>query len=140
MGVEEGDYRVALIAGFLLMLVLSWFPPFGIIIAGFLIGFIAAKPKEGAIIGAIIAAVGAVIQITFVTKVLPLLGIGLSLIGIVPLTFGALISSLSPLSTVLIDVGGSLLGTPIAGGVAVFTLYCILGAVGGLLGGLVRHR
>lgn len=137
---EEGDQRVALVAGFILMLVLSWFPPFGIIIAGFLIGFIAARAKEGAIIAAILAAVGAIIQITFVTKVLPLLGVGLFLLGIVPLTFEGLLSAFGPLSTVFISIGGTLVGTPIAGGLAVFSLYCILGAVGGFLGGLVRHR
>ncbi len=140
MGEEEGDYRVAIIAGFVLMLVLSWFPPFGIIIAGFLIGFIAAKAKEGAIIAAILAAVGAVIQITFVTKVLPLLGVGLVLLGIVPLTFEGLLGAFGPFSSVLIDVGGTLFGVPIAGGVAIFALYCSLGAVGGILGGLVKHR
>ena len=140
MGMEEGDQRVALIAGFIFMLVLSWFPPFGVIIAGFLIGFIAARAKEGAIIGVILAAVGAIIQITFVTKVVPFLGIGLTLLGIVPLTFGALLSSFSPLSTVLISVGGTLVGAPLAGGLTFFALYCILGAVGGFLGGLVRHR
>jgi len=140
VGAEEGDYRVALIAGFILMLVLCWFPPFGIIIAGFLIGFIAAKAKEGAIIAVILAAVGALIQITFVTKVLPLLGVGLFLLGIVPLTFEGLLSSFGPLSTVLMTVGGTLFGVPIAGGLAIFALYCTLGALGGFLGGLVKHR
>ena len=140
MGAEEGDSRVALIAGFILMLVLSWFPPFGIIIAGFLIGFIAAKPKEGAIVATILAAVGALVQITFVTKVLPLLGVGLFLIGIVPLTFQALLSSFGPLSTVLFGLGGTLYGVPIGGGIAIFVLYCMLGALGGFLGGLVKHR
>jgi hypothetical protein len=140
VGAEEGDYRVALVAGFILMLVLSWFPPFGIIIAGFLIGFIAAKPKEGAIIATILAAVGALIQITFVTKVLPLLGVGLFLLGIIPLTFETLLSTFGPLSTILIGVGGTLFGVPIAGGLAIFVLYCILGAVGGFLGGLIKHR
>lgn len=137
---DEGDQRVALIAGFIFMLVLSWFPPFGVIIAGFLIGFIAARAKEGAIIGAILAAVGAIIQITFVTKVIPFLGIGLYLLGVIPLTFGALLSSFGPLSTVLISIGGTLIGTPLAGGLAVFALYCVFGGVGGFLGGLVRHR
>ena len=137
---EEGDQRVALIAGFIIMLVLSWFPPIGVILAGFLIGFIAARAKEGAIIAAILAAVGAIIQITFITKVVPLLGIGLTLLGIVPLTFGALLGSFGPLSTVLINIGGTLVGIPLAGGLAFFALYCILGAVGGFLGGLMRHR
>lgn len=140
MGAEEGDYRVALIAGFILMLVLSWFPPFGIIIAGFFTGFVAAKAKEGAIIATILAAVGALIQITFVTKVIPLLGVGLVLLGFIPLTFQALLSSFGPLSTILLNLGGTLLGAPIAGGLAIFALYCILGAIGGFLGGLVKHR
>ena len=130
---EEGDRRVAIVAGFMLMLVLSWFPPFGIIIAGFLIGFIAARAKEGAIIAAILAAVGAIIQITFITRVVTLL-------GILPLTFGALLNSFGPLSTVFTSIGGTLIGAPFAGGLAFFAFYCILGAVGGFLGGLVRHR
>lgn len=140
MGEEEGDYRVAIIAGLLLMLILSWFPPFGIIIAGFLIGFIAAKAKEGAIIATILAALGAIIQITFVTKVLPVLGVGLYLLGVVPLSFPALLSAFGPVSDVLVGIGSTLMGVPIAGGVAIFALYCLLGAVGGFLGGLVRHR
>ncbi len=140
MGVEEGDYRVAVIAGFILMLVLSWFPPFGIIIAGFMIGFLAAKAKEGAIIATILAAIGAIIQITFVTKVIPLLGIGLVLLGIVPLTFQGLLGSFGPLSDILFGVGGTLFGVPMAGGLAIMALYCLLGAVGGFLGGLVKHR
>lgn len=122
------------------MLVLSWFPPYGIIIAGFLIGFIAGKAKEGAIVGAVLAAVGAIVQITFVTKVIPLLGLGLVVLGIVPLTFGGLLGSFGPLSDILMGFGSTLVGTPLAGGLVVFSLYCILGAFGGLLGGLVNHR
>ena len=106
MSRENGDYRVALVAGFIFMLILSWFPPFGIIIAGFLTGFISEKAKEGGILGAILAAVGALIQITFVSKILPILGLGISVLGL--------------------------------GGPALFSLYCILGALGGFFGGLVR--
>ncbi len=121
------------------MLVLSWFPPYGIVIAGFLTGLIAARAREGAIMGAILAAVGALIQIAFVTKVLPFIGVGLTLLGFVPLTLnGLLLNAFGPLYNVFFGLGGSVAASDPRGSVALFTFYCFLGGLGGLIGGLIR--
>ncbi len=132
MSEKEGDDRLALMAGLIFMLVLSWFPPLGIIIAGFLIGIISRKAREGAVIGAVLAALGALIQITFVSRLAPLLGPFVSVTG--------LLSFFGPLSDIFLALGGFIGGggTELSRVVALFSLYCISGALGGFLGGLVR--
>ena len=80
--------------------------------------------------GAVLAAIGAIIQITFLAKVLPVIGTSISVLG--------LLSNFGPLSNLFLGFGAFLAGTDLGGGVALFSLYCILGAVGGFLGGIVR--
>jgi hypothetical protein len=121
---EEADYRVALFAGFLFMVILSWFPPFGLIIAGFLIGILSAKPKEGALLGGVLAGVGALIQITFSERVVPLIGIIVSIPGL--------------FNNAVLGFGGFLTAPGVEADMALFSVYCILGAIGGLIGGLFR--
>ncbi len=135
---REGDTRIALIAGFIFTVILCWFPPFGIIISSLLTGFIAAKPKEGTVFGAILAALGAVIQITFVTKVLPILGIAVEALGFVPFSLPGILNAFGPLSDIFTGIGGFLVGTTLGGGLALFMLYCALGALCGFIGGIVR--
>lgn len=135
---RDGDTTIAAAAGFFFMLILSWFPPIGIIIAGLLIGYIAARPKQGAFIAAILALFGALLQILFISKVLPLLGTAITLLGIIPLTIPGLLSRFGFLASPFFTLGGILMGSQFAASIALILTYALLGAVGGFAGGLIK--
>jgi hypothetical protein len=126
------------VAGFFFMAVLSWFPPIGAIIAGLIIGYIAAKAIPGAVISAILASVGAVVQILFISKVLPILGIAIVLIGFIPLSVPGLLARFGFVATPFFALGSTLIGSQLAANFALILTYALLGAVGGFAGGLVK--
>lgn len=136
---REGDNRLAIIAGILFMLVLSWVPPIGVIIAGFLIGFIAKDPRDGAAIAAVLALLGAAVQIVFLTKVVPILGLGITLLGFLPLNLEGFVHAFGPLAGIFLGLGNLLAGAGAGENiVTLLLLYILLGALGGFLGGLIK--
>ncbi len=124
-----GDDRAALVAGSIISITLGRFPPYGIIIAGFLVGFISAKPREGSIIAGILAILAAVVQLVVLNDLIPFFSLGAS----------SLLSGFDGLSDVLVNAISPMLGMQTADSVIIYVLYFLFGALGGFLGSLVRH-
>ncbi len=125
----EGDDRVALVGGSIVSIVLGRFPPFGVIIAGFLVGFISMKPKEGSIMAGVLAILAAVVQLAVINNLIPFVSLGAS----------SLLSGFDGLSDILVNAISPALGVQTADSVVVYLLYFLFGALGGFLGSLVGH-
>jgi hypothetical protein len=118
-----------LVAGAIVSITLGRFPPFGIIIAGFLVGFISMKPKEGAIMAGALAILAAVVQLAVLNNLIPFFSLGAS----------ALLSGFDGLSDLFVNAFTPSLGVQTANSVTVYVLYFLFGALGGFTGGLLRH-
>lgn len=126
---KEGDDRVALVGGSIVSIVLARFPPFGVIIAGFLVGFISMKPREGSVIAGVLAMLGAAVQLAVLNNLIPFISLGAS----------SLLSGFDGVSDILVHAFNPALGVQTAESVVVYLLYFLFGALGGFLGSLVRH-
>jgi len=108
---ERGSLGLAVFVGFILMIILGWFPIIGPLIAGFVAGLIARGAGRGALAGFLSGIIGGII-----------IGVILTIIGTAALgALGTFLGILAGLVVIILSLGGA-----------------ILALIGGAIGGLIR--